>query len=441
MSLQDLNKQYSGVTAVTSGPLIIRTYNDQSGNNTYLLTTYEYPVSSNYVMITSSGGQVVPTDNIYVSSICASTISINKGFFSTLTGLTETVSTISSNTVSVTSSIITSSITAINSYNNFVTNTSTIVGSTIQSNRIYTNTVSTYAMNAVSTTISSIVTSSIVGFPGSGTSIYPSLTTLTISTSTFSTSMSYSLFLTNACTITGSTIACSTVNAGAITYSTLIGSSITTTAINASTIQTSTLATQFINYSTLIGSTISTNTLVALSSIRASTLTNPTQLGIVVSTVTLVTFLTTGIQYGASYAPSFCAYNSPTTVGTTITKISWSNTEWNTGNAFTTGVGSSAFICPATAPGVYSIHAGISPATTSTSISLYAYKNGTAYKSLAINYITAQSSSPLNCIVRLLSGDTVEIYCAFGVSQAVNNLSYAPNSGLYSYFQMCWLRS
>ena len=72
----DRTNQISGVTSVNSGPLIIRTYNNQSGNNTYLVTDYEYPVSSNYVLITSSGGRLAPSNDIYVSSVSASTMNM-----------------------------------------------------------------------------------------------------------------------------------------------------------------------------------------------------------------------------------------------------------------------------------------------------------------------------------------------------------------------------
>ena len=63
----------SGIQSISSGPLIIRTYNDSSSSDvTYVLKDYDYPVSSNYVLITSTNGQLVPSDNIYVSSIITS---------------------------------------------------------------------------------------------------------------------------------------------------------------------------------------------------------------------------------------------------------------------------------------------------------------------------------------------------------------------------------
>jgi hypothetical protein len=65
----------SGIQSISSGPLIIRTYNDSTSSDvTYLLKDYDYPVSSNYVLITSTNGQLVPSDNIYISSITISSI-------------------------------------------------------------------------------------------------------------------------------------------------------------------------------------------------------------------------------------------------------------------------------------------------------------------------------------------------------------------------------
>lgn len=64
----------SGIQAVSSGPLIIRTYLDNSNNNTYLLDEYDYPVSTNRILITSTNGLLAPSDNILISSISVSSI-------------------------------------------------------------------------------------------------------------------------------------------------------------------------------------------------------------------------------------------------------------------------------------------------------------------------------------------------------------------------------
>jgi len=58
----------SGIVSVNSGPLIIRTYNDSSRYNTYLLGSYEEPVAQNRVLVTGLNGELTPSDSIYVSS-------------------------------------------------------------------------------------------------------------------------------------------------------------------------------------------------------------------------------------------------------------------------------------------------------------------------------------------------------------------------------------
>lgn len=90
------NTSLSVNDAVNSGPLIIRTYNGSSLNNTYLLTQYDTPVSSNRVLITSTDGLLAPTDSPTLSSITiGSTINANRCTFSTLT-----TSTLSTNVIS-----------------------------------------------------------------------------------------------------------------------------------------------------------------------------------------------------------------------------------------------------------------------------------------------------------------------------------------------------
>jgi hypothetical protein len=73
----------SGITPSNSGPLTIRTYLGNSNNNTYLLGNYDYPVSSNRILITSTAGLLVPSDNITVSSISISSITADNAIIST----------------------------------------------------------------------------------------------------------------------------------------------------------------------------------------------------------------------------------------------------------------------------------------------------------------------------------------------------------------------
>jgi hypothetical protein len=67
----------SGNTAINSGPLIVRTALDQSASNTYVLGQYDFPVSSNCILTTSTGGLLVPSNNVQVSTINISTLLAN----------------------------------------------------------------------------------------------------------------------------------------------------------------------------------------------------------------------------------------------------------------------------------------------------------------------------------------------------------------------------
>ena len=64
----------TGIKPLSSGPLIIRTYLTSSSNNTFVLGNYDIPISSNRVLITSSSGLLVPSDNITISSINVSSL-------------------------------------------------------------------------------------------------------------------------------------------------------------------------------------------------------------------------------------------------------------------------------------------------------------------------------------------------------------------------------
>jgi len=87
----------SGINAINSGPLNIRTYNNSSNNNTYILGNYDIPVASNLILITSTNGVLAPSNNIYVSSIAvsslvASTIDVKYAKISTLVAADATIS-------------------------------------------------------------------------------------------------------------------------------------------------------------------------------------------------------------------------------------------------------------------------------------------------------------------------------------------------------------
>jgi len=209
----DLYQQNAGVQAVNIGPIIIRTYNDLSGNNTYLLGKYDIPISSNYVLITSTGGKLVPSNAIYVSSIATSTLNAVSSNISTLN--VSTLNAVSSNISALNTSTLTSG---------FI-NYSTLIGSTISTNSLVVT-----DLIASSISVSSLVLNTFLSLTGS---------TITSNTQTVN-----------------STFLVSTIISGNINYSTLTGSTITSGNIN---------------YSTLTGSTITSNT-VLIQSITTSTL-------------------------------------------------------------------------------------------------------------------------------------------------------------------------
>ena len=186
MSLQDMSQQNSGVTAVNSGPLVIRTYNQSvngssaiQGNTTYVVGNYEYPISSNYVLITSTGGLLKPSDAIYVSSVSMSTVSsvtgristlftsnlfTNNGYFSTLTG-----STLNANTMFVstlTGSTINASTINASTINAQFINYSTLTGSTINASTINASTINAQFINYSTLTGSTLNVSTIVNRSG-----------------------------------------------------------------------------------------------------------------------------------------------------------------------------------------------------------------------------------------------------------------------------------
>jgi len=145
---------WSGNSAINSGPLVIRTYNDRSANNTYLFGQYDIPISSNYVLITSTNGLLAPSDNIYVSSIAVSSLQSN----------TDQTNQLFSNTIVTSSLYATECSTYTASISSVVANShlfSTLNGSTINANNANIGSLFTNLTVLSSITGSSIDTSSL----------------------------------------------------------------------------------------------------------------------------------------------------------------------------------------------------------------------------------------------------------------------------------------
>jgi hypothetical protein len=121
----------SGIDSINSGPLIIRTYLEDSVNNTYLLGNYDLPIPSNNILITSTNGLLAPSDDITISSINSNIINVD----------TINANTINVNILSTTShyvSTVNTNILIVSTYLQAPTaNISSISSSTISTYTIY----------------------------------------------------------------------------------------------------------------------------------------------------------------------------------------------------------------------------------------------------------------------------------------------------------------
>ena len=211
----------SGITPVSSGPLIIRTYLTSSNNNTFVLDNYDNPVPNNRVLITADNGVLVPSDNINISTINPSTVNTINVYTSTL----------------IASSIITNSLTVRSTLN-----TSSLIAINIDASTITTSTFNAQVLNISTANINLLNTS-------------------TISTATLFGSSIITNFLTVRSTITASTITASTINSNRLNINTISTGTINASTLNASTINASTINVVTLYNSTLVGSTITTNNL------------------------------------------------------------------------------------------------------------------------------------------------------------------------------------
>jgi hypothetical protein len=113
----------SGIHSINSGPLLIRSYNQNNDTlstyNTYLLGQYDIPIPSNYILITTLNGQLAPTNSPIVSSMTVSTLNVKNGSICTINA-----SSIYNNVIQ-TSTIIASTL-QLSTFANFPYQTSTI---------------------------------------------------------------------------------------------------------------------------------------------------------------------------------------------------------------------------------------------------------------------------------------------------------------------------
>jgi len=257
---------------IDSAPLIIRTYNDDSADNTFLLTRYDYPVSSNRMLLTTSNGTMASSDalvqpsmgmssitvstyqgsSIVYSTFYASTLQLPSAFYDTITKTTLTTSTITASTFAINVLNIYGMTVSTVSPNN-VTVINTAVGSTVQTSSISFSTLSG----------DSLLTNSINSVSSLGaSSIYTTI--LNASTIIGDTLRFSSITVTNAIATnaTFASIQGSTLGTSTLVTSSLLGSTIYTSPVIFSTLQGSTLTTGIVTYnSTLSASSIYTDVL------------------------------------------------------------------------------------------------------------------------------------------------------------------------------------
>lgn len=271
----------TGIDPIDSAPLIIRNYNDDSADNTFLLTRYDYPVSSNYVLRTSANGSLAPSDAITQTTMSMSSMTISNHFGSTMV-----YDTFSSGTLFlplgiydtiVKTTMTASSVTASTIFLN-VLNICTMNASTFSPNGVtvaYTTLGSTVQTSSM--TYSTLIGDSISGNTGFVTTLFGSSI---YTTSTFAAAMASD-------TSRLSTLVMGSTIVGFLSFSTLQGNTLVVNTLSGSSIYTTPLTVSTLDGGLLITSTISCTTL-SVSSLYASGLVFSTTTGssVVMSTMT-----------------------------------------------------------------------------------------------------------------------------------------------------------
>ena len=271
----------TGIDPIDSAPLIIRTYNDDSADNTFLLTRYDYPVSSNYVLRTSANGSLAPSDALTQTTMGMSSMTISNHFGSTMV-----YDTFSSGTLFlplgiydtiVKTTMMASSVTASTIFLN-VLNICTMNASTFSPNGVtvaYTTLGSTVQTSSM--TYSTLIGDSISGNTGFVTTLFGSSI---YATSTFASAMASD-------TSRLSTLVMDSTIVGFLSFSTLQGNTLVVNTLSGSSIYTNPLTVSTLDGGLLVTSTISCTTL-SVSSLYASGLVFSTTIGssMVMSTMT-----------------------------------------------------------------------------------------------------------------------------------------------------------
>jgi hypothetical protein len=152
-------------------------------------------------------------------------------------------------------------------------------------------------------------------------------------------------------------------------------------------------------------------------------------------TLTSPTITGATITVASTAAPAFSAYQSSvqTIATTTYTKIQFQTEEFDTNNNFDS---TTNYRFTPTVAGYYQVTGGASTVTTSTTLIVDLYKNGSQFKRLNYGYPTAPNAYGTALIYLNGSTDYVELYVFQGA--ASQNLSA---SSVYTYFQAAMIRS
>ena len=267
---------------VDSAPLIIRTYNDDSASNTFLLTRYDYPVSSNFVLRTSANGALAPSDTLTQTTMGMSSMTISSHVGSTIV-----YDTFSSATLFLPSGV----------FDTIVKTTmlvSSLTASTVFLNRlnICTMNVSTFSPNGVtvfSTTLSSTVqTSSITYSTLSGDSLFANEGFISTLFGSSISAKSVSITATASDASRFSTLTTASTSVGFLSFSTLQGSTHIASTLSGSSIYTNPLTVSTLDGRLLTMSTVSCTSTLFVSSLYANGLTFSTASGssMTISTIT-----------------------------------------------------------------------------------------------------------------------------------------------------------
>ena len=388
----------SGITPINSGPLLIRTCLDSSPNNTYLLTQYELPVSSNYVLITSSNGLLAPSDSIYVSSLSVSSMIGSTAFLSTLTTSNIMTSTLSGSTTTLTT-----------------IRMSSMAGSSIQATAAsFASTVTTSSISTANVTFSTLFTSTMaVDQVTLGTQLNAATSSDFFSTITFATLTGNGTILSNTISTTSfSTLSVSTVGmiltyfssvnvtASSLSTTTLSyqggqGSTLTIRSLGInSTLTVNTINAVNLSFSTVFGTSTSNNIITSnlttstliVSTLIANTLTYSTMIG---STATVSSLL---LSVG-----TYSTMNGSTIVASTV-NVSTSNT----GFLFASSITVSSMITSTVSTNAY----GYSTMLISTAIVPIFYGSIVGYSTMIGSTLTTSTLSVTSLLLSTLSGST-----------------------------------